>query len=61
MQRVMLSVIESSKRLGVSPHTVRAWVRERRITFYRSGRRILLAEDDIENFLNASRIEAIKR
>ena len=61
MTRVMLSVVESSKRLGVSPHTVRAWVRERRIACYRVGRRVLFAEDDIENLLNASRVEALKR
>ena len=61
MQRVMLSIIQGSKRVGVSPHTMRAWVRERRIPFYRLGRRVLLAEDDIENLLNQSRVERVKR
>ena len=60
MVRVMLSVVQSSKRVGVSPHTIRAWMRERRVPFYRLGRRVLLAEDDVDNLITQSRVEAIK-
>jgi excisionase family DNA binding protein len=52
---------ESALLLGVSPHTLRAWTRERRIPFHRCGRRIVFAVSDLERFLAANRVEALER
>ena len=56
-----LSLVEAAPILGVSPHTLRAWTRERRIPFYRNGRRIVFAVPDLERFLADNRIEARER
>ena len=53
-----LSLVEAAPILGVSPHTLRAWTRERRIPFYRNGRRIVFAVPDLERFLADNRVEA---
>lgn len=53
-----LSVDAAAKRIGISPFTLRAWIRERRIPFYRAGRRIVIAPDDVEHFLASRRIPA---
>ena len=55
---VKLSLVEAAPILGVSPHTLRAWTRERRIPFYRNGRRIVFAVHDLERFLADNRVEA---
>lgn len=52
---------ESAHFLGVSPHTLRAWTRERRIPFHRCGRRIVFALADLERFLADNRVEARER
>jgi excisionase family DNA binding protein len=52
---------ESARFLGVSPHTLRAWTRERRIPFHRCGRRIVFAVADLERFLADNRVEARDR
>ena len=49
---------ESACFLGVSPHTLRAWTRERRIPFHRCGRRIVFVLADLERFLADNRVEA---
>ena len=56
-----LSLLEAAPMLGVSPHTLRAWTRERRIPFHRCGRRIVFAVGDLERFLADNRIEARER
>ena len=57
----MHSLEKTAERLGVSIHTVRAWIRERRIPFHRLGRRIFVSERDIQEILAKSRVEAITR
>lgn len=56
--RQKLSLIEAAPLLGVSPHTLRSWIRERRIAFHRLGRRIVFARDDLERFLENNRVPA---
>ena len=51
-----LSVSEAASLLGVSPFTLRAWVRERRIPFYRLGRRIVFSRTELAEFLSAARV-----
>jgi excisionase family DNA binding protein len=56
-----LSVGQAAEELGISPHTVRAWVRERKIEFFRIGRRILIDEKAISALLEDARVEPIAR
>ena len=58
---VKLSLVEAAPILGVSPHTLRAWTREKRVPFYRNGRRIVFAITDLERFLADHRVEARER
>ena len=53
-----LSILQAAPLLGVSPFTLRAWVRERRVPFYRLGRRIVFSRADLTGFLAAARIPA---
>jgi excisionase family DNA binding protein len=55
-QRV--SVEDAAPLLGVSPYTLRKWVRQRRLPFHQVGRRIVLDRTDVERFLRACRVEA---
>lgn len=55
----LLSLPEAASRLGVSRHTMRAWIRQRRLPFVRLGRRVLLHPRDVENFIEANRVEPI--
>ncbi len=56
--RQTLSVIEAAARIGVSPFTIRSWLRQRRLPFIRAGRRVLLTVDDVDHFLQTHRVEA---
>lgn len=56
-----LDVKAAGKVLGVSPFTVRTWIRESRIPFFRCGRRIVFAMADLEQFLADNRVEARNR
>ena len=53
-----VSVLKAAEILGVSPYTVRSFVRQRRFPYYRVGRRIVLDREDLERFLRANRVEA---
>ena len=53
-----LSVERAAPLLGVSPFTLRKWIRERRLPFHQLGRRIVLDRNDLEAFLRAGRVEA---
>jgi excisionase family DNA binding protein len=53
-----LDLVQGASVLGVSPHTLRAWTRERRIAFHRCGRRIVFAMADLDQFLSDHRVEA---
>ena len=52
-----LSVEQAAPLLGVSVYLVRSLVRQRRLAYYRVGRRIVLDRDDLEQFLKAHRVE----
>jgi excisionase family DNA binding protein len=53
-----LSVVEAAQRLGVSPYTLRSWLRARRLPYHRLGRRIVLDQEDVRQFLLRHRVEA---
>lgn len=47
----MFSVPQAAEKGGVSPHTVRSWVRKREIQYYKLGRRVLISREGLANFL----------
>ena len=54
-----LGLSEAAERLGVSPHTLRAWaVYQHRLPFLRLGRRVLFRLGDLEAFERQNRVEA---
>jgi excisionase family DNA binding protein len=53
----LLNVSEAAGRLGISPLTLRSWLRQGRLGYHRLGRRILLSPDDVERFIDQSRVE----
>ena len=56
--RALIGMAEAAKLLGVSRFTVRSWLRNRRLPFYRLGRRVLVDARDVEAFLARGRVEA---
>jgi len=53
-----MDLVRAAAFIGISPHTLRAWTRERRIPFHRCGRRIVFTIADLKRFWAASRVEA---
>lgn len=51
-----LSLLQAAPVLGVSPFTLRSWVRERRIPFFRCGRRLVFSRLELEAWLAARRV-----
>jgi excisionase family DNA binding protein len=51
-----VSVREAASFLGVSVPTVRRWIAEHHVPFYRLGRRILLDTDELTATLQAARV-----
>ena len=52
-----LSVVEAAQNLGVSPYTLRSWIRARRESSHRLGRRIALGAEGVKKFLFQHRAE----
>jgi len=50
-----LSAPEAAAILGISPLTLRDWARQGRIGSLKVGRRVLFTQDDLAEFLTASR------
>jgi excisionase family DNA binding protein len=57
IDRRRCSVTEAAPVLGVSVYTVRVLIRQRRLAYHRIGRRIILDRQDLEQFLQAHRVE----
>jgi excisionase family DNA binding protein len=55
----LLSVEEAATKLGISPLTMRIWIRQRRLPFVKLGMRVLLSPQDVQHFIEANRIEAV--
>ncbi|MCZ6622833.1 MAG: helix-turn-helix domain-containing protein [Deltaproteobacteria bacterium] len=55
-----LSVNEVATDLGISPFTVRRWVAERKIAFFKVGGRIVFDRRDIDALLVRSRVEPVE-
>jgi excisionase family DNA binding protein len=52
-----LSTAEAAKYLGITPRTLYRFIDEGQIDGYRFGRVIRLKQDDVDRFIDASRIE----
>jgi excisionase family DNA binding protein len=53
-----LSLPDAARRLGISPHTLRAWTRQGRLSHLKAGRRVLFTPDDLEAFEARCRVPA---
>lgn len=47
----LLSIAVAAERLGVSHHTLRAWLRQRRLEHVRLGRRVLVSQEAVDRFI----------
>lgn len=52
-----LSTAEASRRLGINPRTLYRLVDEGQLAAYKFGRVIRLKEEDVDGFIEASRVE----
>lgn len=53
-----LTISEAAEALGLSRHTIYAWIRSRRIAFIRLGRAIRVAPSEIERIMRAGTVPA---
>jgi excisionase family DNA binding protein len=49
--RALKSVVEAAELLRISPWTVRSYIRDGKLKPVRLGRRVLLAEDELERLV----------
>lgn len=54
----LLGLREVAERLGLSLHTVRRWASQRRLPVVKLGKRVLVAERDLERLVKENRVEA---
>ncbi len=54
-----ISLLDAAPYVGVSPYTMRSWVRDRKIPFFRCGRRIVFARADLDRFLEECRVSPV--
>ena len=57
----LLTVGEAAERLGTSTRFVRRLVFERRIAFVKVGRHVRITSADLEAFIAAGRVTALRR
>ena len=53
-----LDVYRAAEVLGVSPYSLRAWIRTKRVPHFKCGRRVVLARADLDQFLASCRVNA---
>jgi excisionase family DNA binding protein len=58
VMRALKSVTEAAGLLGISPWTVRGYIRDGKLRPVRLGRRVLLAEDELERLVAQSQGQA---
>lgn len=56
--RKLLDVKMAAERLGVSPFTIRAWLRQRRLEHVKLGRRVLVPETALRRFVERNTVPA---
>ena len=55
----LLSIDEAAARLGVSKYTLRGWLFQRRLPHVKLGRRVLVDPNDLDRFIETSRVKAV--
>jgi excisionase family DNA binding protein len=55
----LLDIDGVAQRLNISPHTVRALVINRRITFVKLGARVLFRSQDLEDFIKSRLVKPL--
>jgi excisionase family DNA binding protein len=55
------TVPETARALGISRHTVRAWIAQRRIGYLKLGRSVRIPQAEIERILRESAVPAEPR
>jgi hypothetical protein len=58
-----LALPEAARYIGkdLSPHTLRSWAGQGRVSYFRAGRRLFFAKEDLDVFMRSSRVEATNR
>jgi excisionase family DNA binding protein len=54
-----LNVTEAANALGLSVHTVRAWISQRRLSHIRLGRAVRVLPEEIERLLRSAAVPAL--
>ncbi len=57
----LLTLRECSERTGHRESTWRAWILHRKVPFYKVGRSVRIAETDLEQMIEQSRVPAKER
>jgi excisionase family DNA binding protein len=55
----MIGIKEAAVRLGVADSTIRRWLKDGALPYYRIGGRIRFEEQDIEDYKQGKRVEAV--
>lgn len=55
----ILNVQEAASCLRISPQTLYGWAGRRKITHIKLGRRLVFDKEDIQRFIDSSRVEAV--
>lgn len=53
-----IAIEDVAARLGVSPWTIRTWIRKGMLSYHKIGRRVLLNEEEIRQLLAKSYVPA---
>jgi excisionase family DNA binding protein len=56
-----MNLEEAGKFLGVSPHTLRVWARDRKVRHMKLGRRMIFDRADLEAFANERVVEVTEK
>jgi excisionase family DNA binding protein len=54
----LLPVEAAAQTLGISVHTIRAWVSQQRIPYIKMGRRVLFRAEDLEAYIDSHLVPA---
>jgi excisionase family DNA binding protein len=54
------TVRETAEELGLSPATIRAWIRQRRIGYVRLGRAVRIPDREIQRIVERGTVPAIQ-
>jgi excisionase family DNA binding protein len=55
------TVPEAARALGISTHTIRAWIAQRRIGYLKLGRAVRVPQSEIDRILRESAVPASAR